>query len=229
MQSVPLLPSCGSCVPGSPGWCQHRIGRHLRQEWDDGSPEVLVPVPPTHLGHIVVPRGHLNSRVIIEPKRERTGIVYTVLYACMSHVLLYQASQYICMYICRSILQPTQPLAYPYLYLTTFSLPLPYSQFLLHFLPHNKTAVVPRPPSQLYIVLHFFLRRGEIVGVEPGNEAKDKVWCFDWKLELVERCSLLVSNEGLSGLLCIALPLPVDMSGNWVSGVQSDGLPWVVT
>ena len=43
-----------------------------------------------------------------------------------------------------------------------------------------------------------------------------------------QSCSLLVSDEGVPGLLGVALPLPGDVGRDWVGGVQRDGLPRVV-
>ena len=41
-----------------PGGCQDNVGWHLRQEGDDGTSEVAVPVPASHLRLRVLSGGH---------------------------------------------------------------------------------------------------------------------------------------------------------------------------
>ena len=47
---------------------QDHIDRHLLEEGDDGSPEVLVPVLADHLWVLVVLGGHRERGVIVEPE-----------------------------------------------------------------------------------------------------------------------------------------------------------------
>lgn len=47
--------------------CQDNIWRHLRQEWDDGPTEVLVPVPTINFCPLIVLWRNMHSGVIVEP------------------------------------------------------------------------------------------------------------------------------------------------------------------
>ena len=51
-----------------PGWSQNHVGRHLRKEWDDGSPEIQGPVLASHVTRFIVLGGDLHCRVIGGPR-----------------------------------------------------------------------------------------------------------------------------------------------------------------
>ena len=51
------------------GLLQDQVGRHLLQERNDGSPEVLVPVLAVHIWVFIVHRRYGYGGVIVEPSK----------------------------------------------------------------------------------------------------------------------------------------------------------------